>query len=221
MRRVVVVPIALVAVAVVVVLGVAQLVLPSIAAKRVRSQLSSYGHVESASVSAFPAIKLLWHRADRVTVRMRSWHSGDSALSSQLGQLHDAGTVRLSAGVVQIGLLTVRDAELVKHGSSLVATARVDDADLSQAVPIISSVTPVASAGGALTLRGTVDVLGASVSADFSVRAVNGAIVVSPDLPLGGIATITVFRDPAVRVTGVSAAPATGGFTVRATATLR
>ena len=77
-------------------------------------------------------------------------------------------------------MLTVRDARLVKHGSSLVATARVTDADLQRALPIVRSVTPVASSGGQLTLRGTADVLGGSVAVDFSVRVSHGDLIVSP-----------------------------------------
>ena len=45
---------------VVVVLGLAQLLLPGLAAQRVRSEIGRYGVVHSVSVSAFPAIELLW-----------------------------------------------------------------------------------------------------------------------------------------------------------------
>ncbi len=69
-----------------------------------------------------------------------------------------------------VGLLTVRDARLVKHGASLVATARVTDADLRGVLPVLRTVTPVTSAGGQLILRGTADVLGVPISVDFSVR---------------------------------------------------
>ena len=144
-----------------------------------------------------------------------------SALSARLAQLHDVGTVHASVARATVGLLRVRDVHLRKQGSSLVATARVSDADLRGVLPILRSVTPVASSGGALTLRGTADVLGATVSLDFLVRATGGALVASPQLPLGGLATVTVFSDPAVRITAVTAAAAPGGFTVRATGTLR
>ena len=41
---------------VVVLLGLAQLLLPKLAAQRVRSELARYGVVRSVSVSAFPAV---------------------------------------------------------------------------------------------------------------------------------------------------------------------
>ena len=88
------------------------------------------------------------------------------------------------------------------------------DADLRGVLPVLRTVTPVASPDGQLILRGTADVLGAAFSVDFSVRVTPaGALVVSPDVPFGGVATITVFSDPAVRVTSVSAAAVSGGFT--------
>ena len=59
-----------VVVLVVVLLGVAQLVLPGIAASSIRDRLSRSGKVLDVQVSAFPAIELLWHQADRVVVRM-------------------------------------------------------------------------------------------------------------------------------------------------------
>jgi hypothetical protein len=218
MRRLAVLGVVVVVVAL---LGIAQLLLPGIAAHRIRSQLDAYGPVRSVSVSAFPAVQLLWHHADSVSIHLASFRGDGPQLSGRLDQLHDVGTVHAAVDRATVGLLTVRDARLVKHDSSLVATARIADADLRGALPIVRSVTPVASAGGRLTLRGTADVFGQAVSLDFSVRVSRGAIVVAPDVPLGGIATVTAFSDPDVRVTGVSATPAPGGFSVRATGTLR
>jgi hypothetical protein len=206
---------------VIVVLGVAQLVLPGLAAQRIRSQLGRYGQVQSVSVSAFPAIELLWHHADSVSIRLGSFQSGGAGLARRLDQLSDVGTLHAEVTRVTVGRLTVRDARLVKHGASLVATARVTDADLRGVLPVLRTVTPVASPDGQLILRGTADVLGVAISVDFSVRVTSaGALVVSPDIPFGGVATISVFNDPAVRVTGVSATAVSGGFTVRATGTL-
>ncbi len=48
------------AVAIVLVLVLAQLLLPAIAAERVRARVGKYGTVESVSVKAWPAVKLLW-----------------------------------------------------------------------------------------------------------------------------------------------------------------
>lgn len=206
---------------IVVVLGIAQLVLPGIAAQRLRDRLARSGTVEKVEVDAFPAIELLWHRADRVVIRMRDYHSTPATLSSNLAQVGDADTLDASVGQLATGLLTVRDARLIKQGSALSATATITQADLRASFPILDAVRPVDSSGGQLTLQGTANVLGVTATVDVAVRPQNGALVASPDVPFGGFATITVFSNPAIEVQGVSASPVPGGFALTAVGRLR
>ena len=145
---------------VVVVLVVAQLVLPGIAAQRLRDRLARSGEVLSVTVPAFPAIELLWHHADTVVVRLGRYHPRVGTLGGALDQAGDVGSLTASAQEVDYGLLTLRDATLVKHGSRLIGTATVSEAQLRSAIPILTSVTPVASTGGRLTLRGTASLFG-------------------------------------------------------------
>jgi hypothetical protein len=206
--------------AVVVALVVAQLVLPGVAARHLRSQLSRSGTVQSVQVSAFPAIQLLWHHADTVTIRMGSYReSSGGNLGSTLRQAADVGTLDASAQEFQDGLLRVHGARLRKDGDQLVATGRIEEADLRSALPILSSVTPVASADGQLTLRGTASLLPFAV--DFTVSARSGDLVAAPDVPLGALATITLFHNAQIAVQSVNAAAVPGGFTVQAVGTLR
>ncbi len=209
------------AVVVLLVLGVGQLVLPGIAAQRVRDRLARNGTVLEVKVDAFPAIKLLWHQADSVVIRMGDYHSSASDLGSSLAQAGDAGSLDASATTVRAGLLTLRDATLRKRGETLTGTARVTEADLKASVPFLDNVMPVASGSGTLTLRGTASLFGVSATADATVGTSNGQLLVQPDLPFGGLATVTLFSNPHVSVQSVSAAPAPGGFTVTATARLR
>jgi hypothetical protein len=206
---------------VLVVLAISQLVLPGIAASRLRHQLSKSGQVLSVQVHAFPAIKLLWHHADRVVVRMGRYRSGTGPLGDLLGQTSDVGSLDASATQLDAGLLTLRDATLRKRGQTLTGSARVTEADLRAAIPILQSVTPVASSGGNLTLRGTATLLGVSATVDATVSARDGSVIVVPDVPFGGIATVTVFSDPHVAVQSVSATDAAGGFSVSAAGRLR
>lgn len=203
---------------VIVALVVAQLVLPGIAARRIRSQLARSGQVLSVRVSAFPAIELLWHHADSVTVRLASYRMAPAALGPKLGQTADAGTLHLSATVFTTGLLTVHDASLVKRGDRLSASGSVSEADLRRALPILQSVAPVASGAGSVTFRGTVSVLGAPISADATLAPQNGDLVLSG---LGGLASIRVFHAPRVAVLGVAATPGAGGFGLSGTAAVR
>lgn len=215
MRRIAV----LVAVGVVLlVLVLAQLFLPGIAAQRLRDQLSRSGTVLAVKVSAFPAIQLLWHHADSVVIRMGTYRSAVGHLGSTLAGSADAGKVDASAEQLEVGPLTLRDATLHKRGSSLSAAATVTQANLRSAVFFLDNVEPVASGNGALTLRGTASFLGLTATVDATVAAQNGAVVVAPDVPFGGIATLTLFNDPHVQVQSVSATTVPGGFRMTAQA---
>jgi hypothetical protein len=206
---------------VVVVLVVAQLVLPGIASQRLRDRLSHSGRVLDVQVSAFPAIELLWHHADSVVVRMATYRASPAKLPATLDQAGDVGSLRASAQTFQDGLLTLHAASLVKQGNQLSGSAVVAEADLRAAAPFLTSVTPVASAGGRLTLQGTATLFGLSATVDATVSAQDGKLVVAPDVPFGGLATVTVFSDPRIKVQAVSASPAPGGFAVRGTAVLK
>lgn len=203
-----------------VILAIAQIVLPGIAAQRLRDQLGKNGQVLSVSVHAFPAIELLWHHADRVVIRLGRYRTPTAALGDSLRQTGSVGALRVTATELDAGLLTLRNASLVKHGDQLTAGATVTESDLRAAVPVLQSVTPVASSGGQLVLRGTAGAFGINVTVDATVHAVNGALLVTPDVPLGGLGTITVFSNPHVRVESVSASPGAGGFSVYGTASV-
>jgi hypothetical protein len=206
---------------VVVVLVVAQLVLPGIAAQRIRDQLNRSGHVLSVSVHAVPAVELLWHHADRVTIRLGAYRADTAGLDGSLSQSGDVGSLDATATTVRIGLLRLHDGALRKRGDRLTGSATITEADLRAAVPILQSVTPIASSGGQLTLRGRASLLGLGATVDATVRAQDGKLVISPDVPLGGLATITVFSDPRVSVRSVAATRAPGGFSVHATGVVR
>jgi len=105
-------------------------------------------------VDAFPAIELLWHHADRVVVRMASF-SSDPGTSPACWPGGDVGTLDARVGELNAGLLTFHDATLSKRGDQLIGRATVTAADLRAALPILQSLTPVATDAGGLTLQGT------------------------------------------------------------------
>jgi LmeA-like phospholipid-binding len=199
-------------------LVVAQIVLPGIAAQNLRDRLSHNGRVLSVSVSAFPAIELLWHQADKVVVHMARYRSTTGHLQSLLDETANTGSLDASAAELDTGLITFHDAALHKRGNQLLGSATVTPADLRSALGgAIQNLQPIASGDGRLTFQGTL--LG--VTADATLRAQNGALVVSPDIPLLNLITVNVFHDPHVYVEGVGASDAAGGFAVRARARLR
>lgn len=207
--------------AVVVVLAVAQLVLPGLAARTLRDRLARHGEVLSVSVSAFPAIELLWHRASSVTVRLRSYRSPSGNLNSSLNGVSGVDSLDVSVGTLAAGALTLHDVRLTKHGNRMRGSAQVRDRDLRAALPVMRSVTPVRATGGGVVLRGTASLFGIDATVDATVQARAGGIVVAPDGPLGALATVTVFSDPAFDVQDVSAARIPGGLSLTATGVTR
>jgi hypothetical protein len=206
---------------VILLLVIAQLVLPGIAAQRIRDQLSKSGRVLEVKVSAFPAIELLWHQADKVVVRMANYRSGSGHLASLLDQSSDVGRLDASAAQLSTGLLTVRNATLHKRGNVLTGSAGVDENDLRSAVPFLQSVTPVTSSNGQLTLQGTATLLGVTATVPATVSVQNGALLVRPDVPFGGLVTVTIFKDPHVVVQSLTATRTATGFSVSARGRLR
>jgi hypothetical protein len=214
MRRIIAAAIVLVLVVLAV---VAHIVLPGIAENRIRDRLAHDGRVESVQVSAFPAIKLLWGKADRVTVRMANVHTGVGGLGGLIGRTADAGRVDASTRELDVLTLRLHDASLHKRGGRLEGEATVTDADLRAALPAGFAVRPVASGNGQLVLRGTATLFGATISANAVLLAQDGKLRIAPDVPFGGFAALTVFSDPHVHVEAVGARAAPGGgFTLTA-----
>lgn len=207
--------------AVLLLLVLAQLVLPGIAEQRLRDRLARSGTVLKVEVDAFPAIELLWHQADRVVIQLARYRSGPGPLGNMLSEAGNVGSLDASAAELDTGLLTLRNASLRKRGSALTGSASVTESDLRTAVPFLDSVQPVASADGQLTLRGTATLFGVTATADATVAASDGGLVIAPNVPLGGLATVTVFSNPHVQVQGLSARSAPDGFSVTAVGRLR
>ncbi|HET9719964.1 MAG TPA: hypothetical protein VFP55_07810 [Solirubrobacteraceae bacterium] len=215
MRRAAALVVLLVAV---LVLGVGQLVLPGLAASTLRDRLAGSGRVLSVNVSAFPAIELLWHSADRVVVRMASYRSPVSHLNSLLQDSRGVGTLVASVGVLRSGLLTLHDVTLTKQGSRLTGSGTLLESDLQASVPFLRSVRLVSATSDSVTVAGTASALGVSATVPATIRPEQGRLVVVPDLPLGGFATVTVFSEPHVSVDGVGGRPIPGGIEMTARA---
>ena len=202
-------------------LVVAQIGLPPLAEHRLRGTLEDDGRVERVEVRAFPAVKLLWHRADRVEVRMSESRAGTGRLADLLARTDATDRLDASLETFDLGPLRLRDVTLRKRGARLVGAASVRDGDLRAALPEGVDVRPVASGGGELVFEGTADVFGAHVTARARLLAEDGALRIQPDVALGGFLSVTAFSDPRVVVESVGARTAPGGFRVEARGRLR
>jgi hypothetical protein len=204
----------------VLVFGVGQLVLPGIAASMLKSRLSKNGQVISVSVSAFPAIELLWHDADTVDVRMASYRSGSAHLSSLLDQAAGVGTLHATIGTLHAGDLVIHDARLIKRGDQLSASAQISESALRTAIPFLDSASYVSSGPQGLVLDGTGTFAIVTATVQVTVHADDGKLVVTPS-GLLGLLSFTVFDNPQIDVESVGGSPISGGLALSASGRFR
>ncbi len=209
-------------------LAATQAILPSMASNRLQDRLEKDGKVTDVQVSAFPAVKLLWGKADDVQVRMDSFTpsagGGDSAggggLGAALERTQATDKIDVLVRSLNTGPVTLRDARLTKDGDTLRAEATVSDAQLRAAMPPGIDVRPVATPGGQLVFDGGVSALGFEARAQARLLADDGKLVIRPEGgPMAAVATIPVFSDPQLQIQAISALERPGGFMVRAEAT--
>jgi hypothetical protein len=194
----------------VVLLVLAQLLLPVLAARRVRDRVARYGIVRSAHVSAFPALELLWGRADSVSVSAGALAASPSQIASLLGEAHGVNRMTVTAAMASLRVpalprgLTVSDVRMDKHGSAIQASATLTQRQLDEALPGGFHVEPVASGGGQVEARASGGFFGLQASLGVLVRPLEGRLVAEPHgLPLAGLATVTLFSDPHLSVYSV------------------
>jgi hypothetical protein len=204
--------IALVVLIVVVLLVVlAQVLLPSVAAKRVEDRVSKYGTVRSAHVSAFPAVELLWGKADTVTVNAGALTVTPAQIGSLLWEARATRDMTLTARTVNLRVpvllptgLTVSGVRMEKHGSSIHATATLTQSQLDGALPSGFHVQPVAAGEGQVQVRASGGLFGVQASIEAIVRPLEDKLVAEPKgFPLAGIATVTLFSDPHLKVESI------------------
>jgi hypothetical protein len=206
----------------------AQAFLPTLAAHRVRARVARYGTVESVSVKAFPAIELLWGKVDSVDVHARSLSFAPPQIASLLWEARDVGTMTVLTDEATLRTpalsngLTVSDIRMEKRGSTVLAKATLTQKQLDDAFPSGFRVEPVASGGGQIEARASGGLFGLQASIGVLVRPVEGRLIAEPHgLPFAGLATVTLFSDPHLKVESVGlsivrTSPLTYGLSLRA-----
>ncbi|HEV3047739.1 MAG TPA: LmeA family phospholipid-binding protein [Solirubrobacteraceae bacterium] len=195
----------LVAGAVVVVLALAQLILPRIAASMIGSKVGRYGKVQSVSVSSFPAIQILWGDVGSVRVHASSLTLSPAQVSSLLWEARGTGGLELHAERVELGSLALTDATLRKHGSSLSAEALASEASVQRALPAGVSVRLLHSGGGQVEVQATGSLFGLNASVNAVAGASDGQLVAHPLGFLIEAFQLTLFSSDHVYVEGVGA----------------
>jgi hypothetical protein len=187
-----------------VVFGLGQLVLPGLAASRIRDTLLAKGEGVSVSVSAFPAVMLLFGHADSVVVHVHAMRAaGHGDLAALLKRV--AQTDRLSATIEKMSVLglELQDVSLYKRGSNAVASAIVTRKAIASALPADISLSGRQEGQSTLQLTVTAHVLGHAVSPSARLKVDSGALQIAPTIPLIGFLRITVFSDPLVSLDGI------------------
>jgi hypothetical protein len=196
--------------AIVFVLALAQVLLPRIAAGRIRSRLGRYGRVESVQVSAWPAIELLWGDAGSIHVRTGALSLSTSKAESLLWEARHAGSVSFSASAVKLGTLRLTGVSFSKHASQLEGQALASAADVRRALPAGVAIELLRSEGGEVEVRVQGSLFGIDGSLNALAMARDGRLVVKPTGLLLSPLELTLFSDPHVYVEGVGAS-ADGG----------
>ena len=189
-----------------------QLVLPRVAERRISHDLAKTGDVRRVSVEALPAFKLLFRRADRVEIDMAEARAGTGKLAQLLRRTSGARELDARVDRVRVGPLQLRGVALHKDHNRLRGQATVSDADLAAALPRRLALRPVEDPAGELVLEASAGVV--TVRARLSAR--DGALVIAPEGLLGGLGSLTVFKDSRVHVSEVGSRLGSDGFTLTA-----
>jgi len=191
--------------ALVALLALAQLVLPRIAASQISSRVGRYGHVEHVSVSAWPAVKLLWKHADAVKVTAADLSLSPAQAAALLWEGRDTSRLDIEAASVHVGSLALSDATLRKRGAQLEAHATTTQAAAQAALGAGVSVRLIGSSGGRVRVRVGGSLFGVGASVPAVAEAVDGRLLAHPEGFLIEGFKLTVFADPHVHVEGVEA----------------
>jgi len=201
---------ALLAGAILLVLALAQLFLPGIAANAIRSRVEKYGTVRSVIVKAWPAVELLWGKVDSVDVRAGSLSMSPAQTVELLGEARGVKRISLTAENVNEGPLQLHEASFQKHGEALLGQARTSRADVGKALGEGVEVRLQSSHDGRVQVSASGGLFGVRASVDAVARAQEGKLVVHPlGFPLEGL-KLTLIDNPRVYVEGVGASAVAG-----------
>lgn len=194
-----------VGVAIVVLLVLAQVLAPRIAARVVRGKIEKYGSVKSVEVKAWPAVELAWKHADEVRVDVGRLKVGLEQAVALMKEAKGVDVVQASVDSVEVGGVRLTEARLSKRGSQLRAEGVISEEDVKRALPEGLEVALLKSENGTVEVNASGGLFGLSASVDAVAQAEDGKLVARPTGLLLGALKLTVFENPNVYVEGVEA----------------
>jgi hypothetical protein len=182
---------------IVAVLGLAQLLLPGIAAQRMRDELGRYGEVHSATFSAFPAIELLWGSAQSATVSVGNLNMSSARASELLWQARGVQRIDMRAASMRVGSLTLHNVSWEKRGEALYTQGSIAQEALRDAIPGSTGVQLLGSTPAGVEMRISGSLFGVGASVDVLLRAEEGKLVAQPQgIPFAGFVKVTLVSAP-------------------------
>jgi hypothetical protein len=198
---------------IVVLLVLAQLLLPRIAAQRVRSELARYGVVRSASISAFPAIELLWGEAQSATMSAANISMSPAQANELLEKARGVQRIDMHAASMRVGSFKLHDASLHKRGDQLHMSGKLTEADLRASLPGSTSFALLGGNSEGVDMRVSGNLFGVATSVEVQLSAIEGKLVAQPQgVPFAGLIKVTLLDAPHMYVQsiGLTEAPSTG-----------
>lgn len=198
---------------VVLLLVLAQFLLPVIAVKLVRDRAGKYGDIKSASVSAFPAVELLWGKAESATMaagHISVTQAQLTELTKQLWQARGVEKANVSAEEATVHLnglahgLTAFHLRATKQGSRIGGSATITQQALDEAMPNGFHVQPIASEGGQVEVKASGGLFGVNASIGAVIKPQEGRLVAEPQgIPFAALGSITLISDKHIDVESV------------------
>ncbi|HEV7493348.1 hypothetical protein [Baekduia sp.] len=177
-----------------------ELLLPSLAERRLRGKLSTNGSGVSVSITARPALKLLTGHADTVNVHIHRLGAGRGKLGDLLARTGRVGTVDATVDLMSSHGLALEHVLLHERHGMLTAQASVTRSAIRAALPHAIRLDPGPAAGGDVNFTATVHALGQVARVKAVVRVRDGQLVLAPSALAGGLVHIALFSDPRVTV---------------------
>lgn len=197
--------------AVVAVLVLAQLLLPGIAARRVRDELARYGVVHSVSISAFPAIELLWGDAHSASMSAGSVTMSPAQANQLLARAQGVQRIDMHASSMHVGTLTLHNFTWTKRNRQIRIGGVLSEAQLREALPGSTGFELLSSRSGTATMRVSGSLFGVSAALDVQLEALEGKLVAQPQgVPFGGLVKVTLLSAPHLDVQSIALADTPG-----------